>query len=59
MAKRKGRPKNRKSWDKIYVEGNLPWNSGKPDVHLLEVIDEIGLNSGKALEIGCGTGTNV
>jgi SAM-dependent methyltransferase len=59
MAQRKGRPKDRESWDKIYVEGKLPWDSGKPDVHLLEVIDEIGHNFGKALEIGCGTGTNL
>ena len=46
------------SWDQRYADGDLPWDSGKPDVHLREVIKRHGIEAGKALEIGCGTGTN-
>jgi methyl halide transferase len=58
MKEEKRRPRDRASWDKRYTEGNLPWDSGKPDVHLPEVIEAYRVKSGKALEIGCGTGTN-
>jgi len=46
------------SWNQRYAEGELPWDSGKPDEHLGEVITKHGIEVGKALEIGCGTGTN-
>jgi len=58
MKKENKRPTDSASWDKRYVEGELPWDSGKPDVHLAEVIAAHGIKPGKALEIGCGTGTN-
>ena len=45
-------------WEQRYREGDLPWDSGRPDPHLLAVMEAYGLASGKALEIGCGTGTN-
>ncbi len=40
------------SWDKRYVDGELPWDSGKPDTHLAGVIAAHGIKPGKALEIG-------
>ena len=46
-------------WEQRYVDDQLPWDSGKPDVHLGRCIDEFSVKPGKALEIGCGTGTNV
>lgn len=52
------RPVDRASWDQRYVEGELPWDTGKPDIHLPGVVEGRELEPGKALEIGCGTGTN-
>lgn len=45
-------------WDQRYAEGNLPWDSGVPDGHLQVVVGAYGIEPGKALEVGCGTGTN-
>jgi len=50
---------DRPSWNQRYLDGELPWDTGRPDRHLPEVLDDLDLASGKALEIGCGTGTNV
>ncbi len=58
MEEKRRRPRDSASWDKRYVDGELPWDSGKPDIHLAEVIAAHGIKPGKALEIGCGTGTN-
>jgi ubiquinone/menaquinone biosynthesis C-methylase UbiE len=58
MKEKKRRPTDSTSWDKRYVEGELPWDSGKPDEHLSGVIEAYSIKPGKALEIGCGTGTN-
>ncbi len=58
MKEEEKRPKDSASWDKRYVDGELPWDSGKPDEHLAAVIEAHGIKPGKALEIGCGTGTN-
>jgi len=45
-------------WDERYRTGNLPWDSGRPDRHLVEVVKECGIAAGCALELGCGTGTH-
>jgi cyclopropane fatty-acyl-phospholipid synthase-like methyltransferase len=58
MKEEKRRPTDSASWDKRYVEGELPWDSDKPDVHLAGAIAAHSIKPGKALEIGCGTGTN-
>lgn len=58
MKEEQRRPRDSASWDKRYVDGELPWDSGKPDVHLAGVIQAHGIRPGTALEIGCGTGTN-
>ncbi len=58
MKEERRRHTDSASWDKRYVEGELPWDSGKPDLHLAGVIEAHGIKPGKALEIGCGTGTN-
>jgi methyl halide transferase len=58
MNKEKKRPRDRASWDQRYADDALPWDSGEPDLHLRGVVEEHSVKTGKALEIGCGTGTN-
>jgi cyclopropane fatty-acyl-phospholipid synthase-like methyltransferase len=46
-------------WNQRYLDGNLPWDSGKVDPHLTAIIEQLALPDQSAvLEIGCGTGTN-
>ena len=52
------RPRDRASWDQRYADSEVPWDSGEVDVHLGGVLERHGIEPGKALEIGCGTGTN-
>jgi SAM-dependent methyltransferase len=59
MTEERKRPTDRASWEQRYIDGELPWDSGKPDLNLSRVLEDHGIRpSGKALEIGCGTGTN-
>lgn len=58
MHTERKRPRDRAGWDQRYVDGELPWDSGAPDVHLGGVLERYGVEPGKALEVGCGTGTN-
>jgi SAM-dependent methyltransferase len=52
------RPKDRAGWDERYEGGVLPWDTNTPDAHLRGVLEAHGISPGKALEVGCGTGTN-
>ncbi|HXY33224.1 MAG TPA: class I SAM-dependent methyltransferase [Planctomycetaceae bacterium] len=45
-------------WDKHYVEGQAPWDSGVPSKELIRVLDKESISRGRAAELGCGTGTN-
>lgn len=45
-------------WDQLYQGGFKPWDTGRPDSHLISVVREKGIRKGCALEVGCGTGTN-
>lgn len=45
-------------WEKRYVSGDLPWDSGQPDVHLSHMLEAFDIAPGTALDLGCGTGTN-
>ncbi len=47
-----------RDWNGRYASGETPWDSGIPSRELLRVIDEHGVVPGRALELGCGTGTN-
>ena len=53
-----GPPTGRPDWNQRYLDGDLPWDIGTPDSHLIEVVPQHAIVPGKALEIGCGTGTN-
>lgn len=45
-------------WDASYRDGDLPWDTGTPDPLLVEFVRQRGSGVGRALEVGCGTGTN-
>jgi len=45
-------------WDLAYCSGP-PWDSGLPADELVELVESGGMKPGKALDIGCGTGSNV
>lgn len=50
---------NRKiGWNERYIAGDLPWDTGKYDFNLAEVVTGRHIKPCKALEVGCGTGTN-
>jgi SAM-dependent methyltransferase len=45
-------------WDERYATNELPWDTGEPDPYLVELIERGRVAPGRALEVGCGTGTN-
>lgn len=48
----------RHDWDEHYASGNLPWDSGEVDGNLVEFVRRGGVAAGRALDVGCGAGTN-
>ncbi len=48
----------KRDWDQHYIAGELPWDTGEPDRHLIEFVESGLVAPGRALEVGCGTGTN-
>lgn len=47
-----------RDWNESYVSGDTPWDTGEPDEHLVEFVRAGAVSTGRALDIGCGTGTN-
>lgn len=47
----------RPDWDERYRTDELPWDTGEPDEHLVAFVGG-GVGPGRALDVGCGTGTN-
>lgn len=47
-----------RDWNGKYAQGNTPWDSGLASRELAKVLDEWRLSTGRAIELGCGTGTN-
>ncbi len=47
-----------RDWDQCYQTGELPWDSGIRSRELARVISEEGIEPCRAVELGCGTGTN-
>ncbi len=41
-----------------YKSGDTPWEAGKPDFNLIEIVTKNPIQSCKVLDIGCGTGDN-
>jgi SAM-dependent methyltransferase len=54
-----GQPDQRQRFTQMYLEGRIPWDSGISPPELLEAIEgPLALPPGRALDVGCGTGTN-
>jgi cyclopropane fatty-acyl-phospholipid synthase-like methyltransferase len=47
-----------RDWDKRYQTGDTPWHSGRASKQLQRVLSEYEIPRGRALELGCGAGTN-
>lgn len=47
-----------RDWDERYVAGETPWDTGEPDEYLVEFLRCNLVERGRALDVGCGTGTN-
>lgn len=45
-------------WDAQYQSGPVVWDTGRPSRELRRVLATLRGQSGRALEIGCGSGTN-
>lgn len=45
-------------WNERYRDGDLPWDTGKPSSQLQYVLSQAAIQPCRALELGCGTGTN-
>ncbi len=47
-----------KNWNNRYVTNDMPWNSGLPSLQLATILKKHNINPCRALDLGCGTGTN-
>lgn len=47
-----------RDWNESYRQGDTPWDSGIRSLELARVLDEDRVKPGRAVELGCGTGTN-
>lgn len=45
-------------WNEDYAQGFMPWDTGVPEPMLIQAVDSGTLPVGRALDVGCGTGTN-
>src|SRR6185503_4164631 len=46
------------NWNEHYEQDFIPLDSGVPEPMLIQVVDSGELPVGRALDVGCGTGTN-
>ncbi len=47
-----------RDWNESYLTGDMPWDTGEPDNHLVEFVRSGAITPGRTLDVGCGTGTN-
>lgn len=47
-----------RDWNESYRDGDLPWDTGRPSSELQRVVIQHTIQPCRALELGCGTGTN-
>ena len=48
----------RPEWNDRYKTGEMPWDSGRPELVLVDALRAGLIKPGRTLEVGCGTGTN-
>jgi len=48
----------RPDWDDRYLSGDTPWDTGEPNDYLMDRLDDLPVERGQALDVGCGTGTH-
>lgn len=46
------------NWEQLYRDEFMPWDTKKPDSHLVKFVSEKGVPPCRMFEPGCGTGTN-
>lgn len=46
------------NWRERYITGDLPWDTGRYDSNLTKIVTKRHIKPCKALEVGCGTGSN-
>ena len=51
-------PSDKTDWENLYSNDFMPWDTRRPDSHLIAVVEETPIPPCRALEVGCGTGTN-
>jgi SAM-dependent methyltransferase len=47
-----------RDWNEHYKQDFIPWDSPVPEPMLIQSVESGALPSGRALDVGCGTGTN-
>jgi methyl halide transferase len=47
-----------RDWNARYAQAETPWDSGQPSQELQRILTEREIAPSRALELGCGTGTN-
>lgn len=50
--------KDREHWERRYRDGDLPWDTGRHDRHLEDIVRERCIAPCRVLELGCGSGSN-
>jgi SAM-dependent methyltransferase len=45
-------------WNERYAQNDVPWDTDEPDPHLVSLVRTCGLQPGRVLDVGCGTGTH-
>ncbi len=58
MEPRREKRETADDWNQSYAQQNTPWDTGRPSQELKRHVENGLVPPGKALELGCGTGTN-
>jgi len=43
-------------WEQLYRDDFTPWDTGRPDSHLIQTVTEMPVSPCRVLDVGCGTG---